>query len=799
MSRLSLLALALVSAGVLQLEVVLTKIFSVILWYHFGFLAISSVLFGFAAAGVYLTVRGAPLDRGSRAALLSRLALLSALGILASLLLISHSHFDPFAVVRERQEAFLLFFILELIGPFFGLGLVVAVAIARAGDDLGRVYGANLIGSAAGCLTAALALDHLGGIRAACAAATLVMAGALLFALAAPERKLRLAAAIGTALLAAFTLSRLPERWFEMRAPDSKPLAHVRPDQLAYSDWTSLAKVDIYRSEGPVGLWALSKRFPGPYPSQYGVIIDAWAVTSILDGHAAPEAEAVLEYLPSTAVYRIRERPEVLLIGAGGGLDVAAALHFGAPRVTGVEINRSIVAAVRGPFAEFSGRLYQRPEVEVAVAEGRHFLEQHPRKVDVLQLSGVDTAAATAAGAFSLSENFLYTREAFATYLEQLTPDGILTLTRWYIPSPSGHPRFALRLFALALQGLEDLGVEEPLGHIYYLAHEQITVVLIGRRPFSAAEIATLDRFCADYGYTVLFAAGRAPRRLEFLGHRTTNFFRDYAHAADRQAYADAYPFDISVPTDDRPFYFENSRWSRLAEADNFYNPLGGMTGQAVLLLLLIEAALLGLVFLGLPLLARRRADLRNPLAPSCALYFTLLGAGFILAEVIAAQKFVLYLGHPFYALTVVLFAVLLASGAGSVLSGRLGTLARWAPLGVSAALLLFVLLLDPLFQATLSWPLPLRIGFAVLLLALPGVMMGMPFPTGMRVLQQRAPALVPWAWAVNGYASVLGTVGSVILAMTLGFKITLAIAAALYIVAGLVLRRWPAAGPAAA
>jgi SAM-dependent methyltransferase len=778
---------------VLQLEVVLTKIFSVILWYHFAFLAISSVLFGFAAAGVFLTLWGATLEGRSTESLLARLSLVSACAIVVSLWLISHSHFDPFAVVRERQEAFLLFFILELVVPFFGLGLVIAVAIARAGMAVGRVYGANLIGSAAGCLTAALALDQLGGIRAACAAATLVIAGAFLFAAAGSGSRSRLVIlgmAVGMAVL---TLSHQPDRWFEMRAPASKPLAQVSPAQLAYSRWDSLAKVDIYKSDRPVGLWALSDRFSGPFPQQFGVIIDAWAVTSILDGHATREAAAVLEYLPSTAVYRIRQRPDVLLIGAGGGLDIAAALHFGSPRVTGIEINRSIVEAVRGPFASFSGELFTHPGVEVVVAEGRHYLERHPRKVEVLQLSGVDTAAATAAGAFSLSENFLYTREAFATYLDHLAPDGILTLTRWYIPSPTGHPRFALRLFALALQGLEDVGVSEPLRHIYYFAHQQITVILIGRRPLSVAEVATLDRYCAEYGYTVLFAAGRAPARLEFLGHSTTNFFRDYAYAVDRRAYARGYPFDISVPTDDRPFYFENSRWSRLFEADNFYNPLGGMTGQAILLLLLIECALLGFGFLGLPLLAGRRHDLRHPLAPSCAAYFTLLGAGFILAEVIAAQKFVLYLGHPFYALTVVLFALLLASGVGSVIAARLERLARLAPALIAAWLVLYAIFLDPIFRATLRFPLPARIALAAAILALPGLFLGMPFPTGLRVFQQRAPALVPWAWAVNGYASVLGSVGAIILAMTLGFKVTLGIAAALYLLAGWLLMRWPA------
>jgi hypothetical protein len=844
-------ALFLVSCGLLLFEVALTKIFSIILWYHFGFLVISIALLGFATSGVWLALRPEALERGS--ALLVRLAGWSALTTTLVLWLVIHTEVDAFSVIADRNEGGLLFQILVLLVPFFFLGATISATLTLHRRSAGTVYAANLIGSGAGCAAAIAVFDglHESAPDAVLVAAGLMGLGGLLFA---PSARWKGVAAPGAALV----LLALAFAWggreeaLHLGAPKSKPLHLVeafdrdkkpravdlpdgstavftefevagdrvryrtpygewkdvaladlpldasgnvalRPASLIeFTEWTSLSRVDAFTwpaAAGPWGLWGLSSAWKGANPLQKGITIDSWAMTNVMQWSGGEPGEPgeppeILEFLPASLVHRVRPEAEILCIGAGGGMDLLTAKRFGAKRIVGVEINPGVVRAARSVI-DFQGGLYdpaRHPEVVVHVAEGRHFLERDPDRYDVVQLSGVDTASTTQAGAFSLSENFLYTREAFRTYLEHTNEHGLVTLTRWVLPDSQGYPRNTLRLFVLAWRALEDLGIDDPGRHVFLIESNGFSVILFGRHELTDGEIAALELACREKQFRPLFHPRRPSEYLHPITRLpSTNHFDAFAAAADKDAFLAAYPYDIEPPVDDRPFFFETSRFRHLLRKESFFNPLGGVTAHGILALLLglLAAVAWGFVIAPLRKLSAGRPKSMAPLVS----YFGALGLGFILVEVVLAQKFILYLGNPLYSLAVVLFSVLIFSGVGSALSSRVGDPRK--ALGVVVILaLVYPFLCDALFRATLSLPTPARIAIAVALLAPLALAMGMPFALGLSRIARGPSSLTAWAWGINGYTSVIGSVLTVVLSIAVGFNAVVWLGALAYAVA---------------
>lgn len=857
-----ILALFLVSLGLLMLQVALTKVFSVVLWYHFGFLVISIAMLGFATAGVGLARRPELLDEGPK--LFTRLSCWAALWTVVSLWLVVHTEVDAMHLIKDRNEGALVFLIGILLVPFYFLGAAVSTVLTQYRHQASKVYSANLLGSGAGCALAVVLFDafHLSATDVVLWSSAAIAAGGLLFSLAAPygHQLFPLATLGGLAALLAWPGR---EAQFYLDSPASKPLNFVEVWQernlprrvtlndgreivyygepqydqagdaliaktpydeeirvplaslprktdggidtspaslIEFTEWTSLSRVDAFTwpaSEGVWGLWGLSPRYQGPDPRQKGITIDTWAMTNVLewDRSQGPPPE-VVEYLPASLVHRIRKDADVLCIGAGGGMDLLTAKRFNQKQITGVEINPSIVKAVQtarwggGSLLEFQGGLYDPADstngVDIVVSEGRHFLERDSQRYDIVQLSGVDTASTTQAGAFSLSENFLYTEEAFDTYLEHTKENGLVTLTRWVLPDQeTGHPREELRLFTLAFGALQRAGVSDPSKHVLLVESQGFSVILFGKQPFTQEELATLDQTCAELDFKPLFHPARPVTVLHPTTKQAmTNWFEAYAQAPDKQAFFDDYPYDVAPPTDDRPFFFEVSRFSHLLERESFLNILGGLTAHAILALLLLISAVVSWFFVIQPLwklkvgpegaLARRLPVL---------LYFGSLGLGFIFVEVVLAQQFVLFLGNPLYSLAVVLFSVLVFSGLGSALSSKFSS--PLVPLvlvvGLAAG---YPFVLDRVFEQFLHLPDSGRIGISVGLLAPLALAMGMPFALGLRKIAAAGPQVSAWAWGINGYTSVVGSVLTVVLSISLGFRLVVWIGAGVYLLA---------------
>ena len=789
-SRRHLAGVALVSATLLMTELALTRIFSVVMYYHFAFLAISIALFGVSASGVYAYVMRRRLDRHAIDDLLASQSLIYAASTVIALFFLVRMRVG-LSYSRRNLAMMLAIYALSAL-PFFSGGLVVTLAISRLSAQVNAVYAADLIGAAAGCLILIPLLDRLGAPGVVLAAAALSIAGAILFAPRAGRSRI---AACGLAILLVPIAGQLSGRaGFDV--VDTK--GHVG-DRILFSKWNSFSRIGVY--ERTHGDWSLSPAYKGPLPDTRFMDIDSAASTPIL--HLAPDLSNAqyLRYELTELAYHLKEGPRAgvsgppgftaLVIGPGGGRDLASALVFGASRVDGVEINPIIADDVmRGRFREFSGGIYTNPRVRIAVDDGRSFVRRTPERYDVIQASLVDTWAATAAGAYTLTENTLYTVDAFSDYLDHLTDEGVLSITRWVADG--------LRLVSLAHAACERRGWS-AVDRLAIVRHGNIATFLLKKTPFTAAEIARLQAVADRLGFEVLYAPGAAagsgdadPQSTRPAGGVVVDGAAtgDYARlvlAPDRTQFYASYHADIRPTTDDRPFFFHTTKLADQFDVAFGRTMLFGNGLSALMTLLGISTALVVLFVIG-PLVFAGRGQARPRGWFAWLVYFGALGAGFMLIEVSVLQNFVLLLGHPVYSLTVTLFSLLLGTGLGAAWSRRFdeASLRRSGAIGivmVAAIALIFMAIATPIVNWAIPFSRDMRMLVAVVMLVPIGIALGIPMPTGMRILSARAPQMLPWAWGMNGALSVLGATLAIFIAMNWGFRITLVTASATYLI----------------
>jgi hypothetical protein len=810
-----LAGVALVSATLLMTELALTRIFSVIMYYHFAFLAISIALFGVSASGVFAYVARKRLDRIPTDTLLAVESLVYAACAIVAL----------FGLVRLRvglnyspQNLRLMLTIYALAAlPFFTGGLVVALAISRLSSQINAVYASDLVGAAAGCLLLIPLLDRLGAPGVVLTAAVLAVTAALLFA---PPGARRRFLAIAVLLVAIPLVGQLSGR----AAFDVVDTKGHQGDRVLFAKWNSFSRIGVY--ERTHGDWSLSPAYKGPLPDTRFMDIDSAASTPIL--RLAPDLSNAeyLRYELTALAYHIVSRDSrfgirdsdggdgtanpqsqiphpgfsALVIGPGGGRDLASALVFGAGRVDGVEINPIIADDVmRGRFREFSGGIYTNPRVRIAVDDGRSFVRRARDRYDVIQASLVDTWAATAAGAYTLTENTLYTVDAFNDYLDHLNDDGFLTITRWVADG--------LRLVSLAQAACEARGWSAA-DRLAIVRQDRIATFLLKKTPLSAAEIERLRGVSGRLGFDVLYAPEKEsdpsftvsatddkkghdpsftqPAKDVIVDGATTGDYARLIRAADREQFYAAYRSDVRPTTDDRPFFFHTTKLARQFDVAFGRSMLFGNGLSALMTLLGISATLVALFVVG-PLVLADRGQTRPPGWLAWLVYFGALGAGFMLIEVSVLQRFVLLLGHPVYSLTVTLFSLLLGTGIGSAWSRRFdpATLGRAGARAIVAVALLGVAVIvvaSPIIAWAIPFSRPLRMAIAVTMLLPLGVALGMPMPTGLRLLGARAPQMIAWAWGINGALSVVGATLAIFIAMNWGFRAALLTASATYL-----------------
>jgi hypothetical protein len=750
----------------LLLELSLTRIFSVVFYYHMAFLAISIALFGLGVGGVFSYVVAN--WKGPLYSKLGRLSFLNAFLVLVSLTVI---------LVRGETPTVwnlaLIYFTTAL--PFFAAGAIVSLAVSENIARIDRVYFFDLLGAAGGCLLLVPLLNQFGG-------PCTVIAAAICFAVAAAIWHSMAGSVRGRAGSVALALVLVGVLTYNQRHPiiDVRYAKGRHIQWETWSKWNSISRIGVQAPEGGGGM----------------IYIDADASTGIANfdfDHLTPKQHhELLEEEGIALPYVIRPGAKALVIGPGGGWDVARALASGSHDITAVEINPIIATTVmREKFPAQSRGLYLRPDVHVHVEDGRSFVRRSTDKYQVIQATLVDTWASTAAGAFALSENNLYTTDAFHDYLTHLTGDGMVCFTRWGVEPP----RESLRLISLGMAALNQLGETQPWRHVIVgrLGSSKgwgaRDTVLISRKPLSDADIGRAKGLFAAAGMETVYLPGLDVH----------NPFRDLLLSPNPTEYQRNYTFDITPVTDNRPFFFYTVQprdlWNFVRHASHESADYYANNKALPLLfgLMAISLVATALILLAPPLVLGTRLP-RHPGVLRFLLYFLFIGTGYILIEVGLIQKFVLFLGHPTYALTVVIFSLLTSSGLGSFASRKVlgsdeGRLIK--ALGCVALLAaLLALLVSGLLSALVWLPLPLKILITVALLMPLGFVMGMPFPTALRRLEEMHAPSVRWAWSLNAAASVLGSVGALVCAIYLGLIQTLIIGGLFYLAALVVVAR---------
>jgi predicted membrane-bound spermidine synthase len=755
------LGVALTTLATLLLELSLTRIFSVVFYYHFAFLAISIALFGLGVGGVFSYIVAGwktPLFRK-----LGYLSMIDSLLVMAALAV----------VVAQKEEPgawglTLVYFTTAL--PFFVSGTIVSLAISETVERIERVYFFDLLGASAGCVLLVPFLDHFGGISTVMLVAVLFAAAGAIWHSMAGSVKLRAAAVALALALFSFVFYNGAHNIIAIRYAKGQKLKREE-----FVKWNSFSRIAV---------------------RNYLIFIDADASTGIASfdfAHlTARERHELLEQGPALP-YAVRPGAKALVIGPGGGWDVARALASGSHDITGVEINPIIATTVmRDKYVAQSRGIYLRPDVRIFVEDGRSFVRRSQERYQVVQATLVDTWASTAAGAFALSENNLYTTDALRDYLLHLTDDGMVAFTRWGLDPP----RESLRLVSLAIAALNQLGEPEPWRHVI-VGRDGFTkdwgaqdTVLISRQPFGPADLARAR--------AAMVAANMQPIYLP--DERIPGQFTDLLRSSDPAAYELHYRYNISPVTDNQPFFFYTVQprdiLSFLANASRRSADYKINKAVPLLYALMAISVLATAIILALPPMVLGARLPRHKGVLRFLLYFLCIGAGYILIEMALIQKFVLFLGHPTYALTVVIFSMLVSSGLGSYFSRRiLGDDDRrlYRALALIAVLVaLLAALVTPVLAAGVGLPLPLKFAIAVAMISPAGFVMGMPFPTALKRLEEWHKPSVRWAWSLNAAASVLGSVGSLVCGIYLGLVQTLLAGGLLYLAALVVAVRTP-------
>ena len=552
--------------------------------------------------------------------------------------------------------------------------------------------------------------------------------------------------------------------------------------------WLTVARSPTIPFRHAPGLSLAARTAP---PEQLGVFTDGGAMTAITRYDGNPGPIAYLDFQSAALPYHVLESPSVLILGAGGGADVLLSRLHGARAIDAVELNPQMVDLVQSDFAEFAGGIYASPGTRIHVAEARSFVAATDRRFELIQVALLDSFSAAAAGMHALNENTLYTVEAFLDYLDRLAPGGILAITRW-LKLP---PRDSLKLFATAIEALERRGIEDPGRQLVLIRSWRTTTLLVRNGAFAAEDIARVRVFLRDRSFDAAFLPGMGAGEANRYNVLDEPYLFEGARALlgpGRERFLEDYKYDVAPATDDRPYFFHFLKWRGLAEA--LSKGGGGLAlvewGYLILLAALVQAVAASAVLILLPLAARR---LEKP-GLSVAVYFMGLGLAFMFIEIAFIQKFVLFLGHPLYAVAVVLSAFLVSAGIGSGFAPRLE---RWygngaisiAVTGIGAVAVLYLAGLPPLLGWLAPLPQAFKVMAALCLVAPLGFFMGMPFPLGLARIQARSPDLVPWAWGINGCASVISAVLATVAAVHLGFTAVVALAVALYITAALAFR----------
>jgi hypothetical protein len=778
-----------VALATLMYEILITRIFSLTMSYHFAFMAISLAMFGMTVGAIWVYLRP---DDSTPADLKFRMAISALLfGVSAVASVLVHSVLPVFRGTLLVALALITFTYVVISVPFVFSGVCVCLALTKYPRHVSKLYATDLAGAASGCVLLIYTLRITDGPTAVVFVAFLACLGSALVARGGSLKRLHLVSVVASSALAIFVAvntilvqsqdSLLRLRWVKGER-EGRPL---------YEKWNSFSRIAVAGDPNSARS-PLTEGVSPTYPAdrkvrELSLTIDAAAETTLtaFDGDLSP-----LEYLKydvKNFVHYLRPNSDVLVIGAGGGRDVLAALAFGQRSVRAVEINEDILNTVNRRFGAFTGHLDTNPKLTFVNDEARSYIARLNERFDIIQISFIDTWAATAAGGFGLTENSLYTVEAWKLFLQRLTPQGVLSVSRWYFPELPGE---AYRLTSLAATALRQEGVANPSQHLVLVRNvlrprnggpsEPAGTILVSLAPFSSHDLDKVEAVAQKMQFAIVLS----PR------FALDSTFSSLASGKNLDSFLAQYPLKISPPTDDSPFFFNMLRFRDTTNPARWGQGHTSLNFNAVIILVVMLVVVIALSILAIlvPLSLTVRKETLRAAAPHF-MFFAAIGLGFMLIEVSQMQRLIIFLGHPTYALSVVLFALLLSAGLGSYSTQRVNNPAALRS-GIGRLLLLLAVLMvfgaatSRVIQAYQASTTTTRIVAAVGILFPLGLTMGAAFPLGLKLAAHESDTLTPWLWGINGATSVCASVLAVAIALHVGISAAYWAGSSCYVVA---------------
>jgi len=794
------IAIFLVSAAALGLELVLVRALSIGHWHHFSYLVISTALLGFGAGGTFIAIGSKLLTRHYRQWLWW-----FALGLGLAVPIVFHLSqkvpFDELQLIWDRRQILYLFaYYLLFFIPFFCAGVCIALAFTVLADKAHRLYFFNMTGSGLGAggvvaLMYGNSPEHL----------LLIISGASFLAALILSFGLSWRWVIGTVVGAAAclaTFSPVGPLELKINISEHKSLLWYRelPEaRISATGYSPLGRLDCVQAPTIRHFPGLSIAYQGGLPQQMLIISDADGISAVNRFEHLSELDCY-DYMTSALGYHLLSEPNVCVIGAGGGSDVVQALSLGASKVTAVEMNSQIIALVRDEFDEFASGLYGRDDVKVVAAEGRSFLQTTGEYFDIINISLLDSFSASAAGLYALNESHLYTIEAVEQALLRLRPNGLLSITR-VLKTP---PRDSLKMLATIAEALRSAEIVDPSEHIIMIRSWATATIVVSPQPFSEVQIEKARKFARERSFDLVHLVGIKPNDVNQFheleeGPVYYSIARQILSGEHESLYRN-YAYNIRPATDDRPYFFDFFKWKSLPRMIRTMGRqwlLFSEWGHLVLAATLVQAVCASGLFILLPLLVAKPIRAVQTLKLPTLTYFLLLGLAYMFLEMAFIQKMTLLIGHPVFGVAVTLLGFLLFSGCGSLASGYLfkspKEISRLIPIAVLAIIIVGlaeITLMTVSFEWLVGFSRPARMVLGVIITGPLAFFMGMPFPTGLRQVHRHNQALVPWAWGVNGFASVTGAVLGTFLAISVGFTVLALTALACYFLAAIVSRQ---------
>ncbi|MGZ8223045.1 MAG: spermine/spermidine synthase domain-containing protein [Methylobacter sp.] len=795
--RVSLLAaVAMISASALAYEILLMRLFSIIQWHHFAYMMISLALLGYGVSGVFLALNRDRLAQLFPAAIMTNMLLFS-LFAPACFLLAQQIPFNPAEMLwTPVQLLYLCGIYLILALPFFFAANVIGLSLYQYKSQASSIYAADLCGAGLGSAGVILLLFvvfpekiltvlTLSGIIATLLASS--------YTFHAPKHWTVASVIIGLAVLLT------PAGWMTLNISPYKSLIQLLqvPGTKIIDRYSSpLGSISVVKS-GITPLRhapGLSLNATAEPPEQLAVFTDADNMTAITRYNGNPETLGYLDQTTSALPYHLKQLSGILILGTGTGSDVLQANYHAIKHIDAVELNPLIIDLVQRKYAAFSGYLYSGAHVDVHLDEARGYLAATGKTYDLVNISLLDAFGASTAGLYSMAENYLYTEQAVQEYLRHVSPDGYLSITRWIKIPPRDEPK----LLATVINALKKANVRQPGSQIIMIRGWQTSTLIVKNGVISAEEISRLKQFCNERSFDLVYYPGISESEVNRFNVQQQPYLYQAVVAllGDRsQEFIDAYKFNIETATDNQPYLFHFFKWRTLPEILSLLGTGGSFlleSGYLLLITALVQAVIASLLLIALPLwLWKSRLgiepDSKNHL--HLLVYFFSLGLAFLFIEIAFIQKFILILHHPLYAITVVLSTFLLSAGAGSYFSTKLSSSTeKYAFMLPMAAIALLSIVYSLGFETIAGFL--LKTGslscylLSIVLIAPLGFCMGMPFPMALAKISQSAPALIPWAWGINGCASVISAILATLIAMQFGFTVLIFLAVVLYGVA---------------